>query len=138
MIQQKNCPFCHTPSSKACLHLALAVEARDFVRTCVARCEGEREWAALRQQRREQRLLSGEWSPEQEDFTWLENAFCESFLRQLRLFGGMEHEWRLDPSNGRGGFWVLLWSKDPRRLWWELKDELDRQRSAPPPAKSFK
>jgi len=121
-----------------CAHLALAVEARDFVRACIAHCEGEREWSALRQQRQERRLLSGEWSPEQEDFTWLENAFCDAFLKQLRFFGSLDHEWRLNPGDGRGGFWVLLWSKSPRHLWWELKDELDRQRSGPAPVKTFK
>ena len=32
MIGQKYCPFCQAPALRACAHLALAVEARDFVR----------------------------------------------------------------------------------------------------------
>jgi hypothetical protein len=44
----------------------------------------------------------------------------------------MEHEWRSGPRPEQGGFWVLLWSKDPRRLWWELKEELDQECSMPP------
>ena len=70
---------------------------------------------------------AGEWSPEREDFTWLETAFCDEFLKQLSWFGGMDHEWRSGPKAGQGGFWVLLWSKDPQRLWWELRDEFERQ-----------
>jgi hypothetical protein len=37
----------------------------------------------------------------------------------------MEYEWRSGPKAGQGGFWVLLWSKDPQRLWWELRDEFE-------------
>jgi len=80
--------------------------------------------------------LTGEWSPEQEDFTWLETAFCEEFLKRLRWFGGMDYEWRSGPKLQQGGFWVLLWSKDPQRLWWELREEFERQaaeRQAPKP-----
>ncbi len=69
----------------------------------------------------------GEWSPEQDDIVWLETAFSNEFLRPLRWFGGMDHEWRSGPKLSQGGFWVLLWSKEPRRLWWELRDEFDRQ-----------
>ena len=77
--------------------------------------------------RHRQGLASGEWSPEREDYTWLETAFCEEFLKPLTWSGGMEHEWRSGAKPGQAGFWVLLWSKDPRRLWWELWDELERQ-----------
>ena len=76
--------------------------------------------------RRKQRL-TGEWAPEKDDFTWLETAFCEEFLKHLTVVRGMEHEWRSGPSARQGGFWVLLWSKDPQRLWWELRDEFERQ-----------
>ncbi len=57
---------------------------------------------------------------------WLETAFCQKFLRRLLWFGGLEHEWRTGPRLNQGGFWVLLWSKDPTRLWWELRDEFER------------
>jgi hypothetical protein len=39
----------------------------------------------------------------------------------------MEYEWRAGPKPKQTGFWVLLWSKDPRQLWWELRDEFERQ-----------
>jgi hypothetical protein len=81
----------------------------------------------LGEQRRRQRVLTGEWSPEREDYTWLETAFCEQFLKRLAWFGGMEYEWRSGPKPQQTGFWVLLWSKDPRQLWWELLDEFERQ-----------
>jgi hypothetical protein len=130
-MNQKPCPFCHQLSSAHCPHLALAVEGREFVHACIEKSEGERQWQALCQHRKEQRLLRGEWTPEQEDFTWLETAFCDTFLKHLRWFGGLEHEWRTGPRPEQGGYWVLLWSKDPQRLWWELRDELERQRSQP-------
>jgi hypothetical protein len=81
----------------------------------------------LGEQRRRQRVLTGEWSPEREDYTWLETAFCEQFLKRLTWFGGMEYELRSGPKLNQAGFWVLLWSKDPRQLWWELRDEFERQ-----------
>ena len=110
-----------------CEHLALAAEGRDFVRRCVELCQGEKQWRALCESRHRQGLASGEWSPEREDYTWLETAFCEEFLKPLTWFGGMEYEWRSGAKPAQGGFWVLLWSKDPRRLWWELRDEFERQ-----------
>ncbi|HOC55870.1 MAG TPA: hypothetical protein PKI20_09640 [Verrucomicrobiota bacterium] len=127
MINQKHCPFCKAPAATGCKHLAVAVEGRDFVRRCVELCQGEKQWRALSEQRRRQQVATGEWSPEQEDYTWLETAFCEEFLRRLSWFGGMEHEWRAGPGTNQAGFLVLLWSKDPRQLWWQLRDELERQ-----------
>ena len=127
MINQKYCPFCKSSSAAGCKHLAVAVEGRDFVRRCVELCQGEKQWRALCEWRRRQRLATGEWSPEQEDYTWLETAFCEEFLKRLTWFGTMEYEWRAGPKSKQGGFWVLLWSKDPRQLWWELRDEFERQ-----------
>jgi hypothetical protein len=127
MINQKHCPICKTPAVRGCAHLAVAVEGRDFVRRCVELCQGERQWRAVCEVRHRRGQLTGEWSPEQEDFTWLETAFCEEFLKRLRWFGGMDHEWRSGPKLQQGGFWVLLWSKDPRRLWWELREEFERQ-----------
>jgi hypothetical protein len=127
MINQKYCPFCKSPATTGCAHLALAVEGRDFVRRCVELCQGEKQWRALCEWRRRQRLATGEWSPEREDYTWLETAFCEEFLKRLSWFGGMEYEWRAGPKSKQAGFWVLLWSKDPRQLWWELRDEIERQ-----------
>jgi hypothetical protein len=127
MMYQQHCPFCKTPALSGCTHLAVAVEGRGFVRRCVELCQGEKQWRAVCERRRRQGLLTGEWTPEQEDYTWLETAFCEQFLRRLRWFGGMEYEWRSGPKHEQGGFWVLLWSKDPQRLWWELRDEFERQ-----------
>src|SRR5205823_4198846 len=69
-------------------------------------------------------------------FTWLETAFCDEFLRPLRWFAGMDYEWRTGAKPGQGGFQVLLWSKDPQRLWWELQDELERLSAAVPAAPS--
>ena len=127
MIDQKHCPFCRTPAASGCEHLALAAEGRDFVRRCIELCQGEKQWRALCEWRRRQRLVTSEWSPEREDYTWLETAFCDQFLKGLAWFGGMEYEWRSGPKPQQTGFWVLLWSKDPRQLWWELLDEFERQ-----------
>jgi hypothetical protein len=127
MITQKLCPYCKAPAATGCAHLAIAVEGRDFVRRCVELCHGEKAWRAVGEWRRRQQLATGEWSPEREDYTWLETAFCEEFLKRLAWFGGMEYEWRSGPKPNQAGFWVLVWSKDPRRLWWELRDEFDRQ-----------
>jgi hypothetical protein len=110
-----------------CEHLAVAAQGRDFVRRCVEACHGDKEWRVLRDWRHRQGVASGEWSPEREDYTWLETAFCDEFLKRLRWFGGMEYEWRSGPKAVQSGFWVLLWSKDPQRLWWELRDEFERQ-----------
>ena len=110
-----------------CEHLAVTAEGRDFVRRCVELCQGEKQWRGLCAWRHQQGLASGEWSPEREDYTWLETAFCEEFLKRLTWFGGMAYEWRSGPKPGQAGFWVLLWSKDPQRLWWELQDEIERQ-----------
>jgi len=122
MINQRHCPFCRTPAIKPCTHLALAVEGRDFVRHCVERCHGQAPWHTLCQQRQ-----TVGWAAGHEDFTWLETAFCDEFLRHLRWFGGMDYEWRTGPKPGQGGFWVLLWSKAPQQLWWELREELERR-----------
>ncbi len=130
MINQKHCPICKTPAVESCSHLALAAEARDFVHRCVELCQGQKQWQALCQRFRNQLHRTGEWSPEKEDFTWLETAFRDQFLQRLAWFGGMDHEWRTNPASALGGFWVLLWSKDPQRLWWELLDEFERQSGA--------
>ena len=110
-----------------CEHLAVAAQGRDFVRRCVELCQGEKPWRVLCESRHRQGLASGEWSPEREDYTWLETAFCQEFLKPLAWFGGMDYEWRSSARPAQGGFWVLLWSRIPRRLWWELRDELERQ-----------
>jgi hypothetical protein len=127
MITQKHCPYCKATAASGCTHLALATEGRDFVRRCVESCQGDKQWRALCEWRRRERSTGADWSPEREDYTWLETAFCEEFLKRLTWFGGLEYEWRSGPNPGQAGFWVLLWSKDPRRLWWELRDELERQ-----------
>ena len=130
MINQRHCPYCQTPAAKECSHLALAVEARDFVRRCIEICHGEGPWRVLCQQRQERERAVGGWSSN-DDFTWLETAFCEEFLRNLKWFGTMDHEWRSGPKPEQGGFWVVLWSKEPRQLWWELREELDRRMNLP-------
>ncbi len=127
MVNQRHCPFCKAAASAGCRHLALAAEGRHFVRRCVEMAESQKQWEELCTQRRRQHRLSGNWSPEQEDFIWLETAFCNEFLKHLIWFGGMDYEWRTGPKLDQGGFWVLLWSKDPQRLWWELRDEFERQ-----------
>jgi hypothetical protein len=125
MINQRYCPFCKTPAMKSCCHLALAAEGRDFVKRCVEMCHGEIAWRTLSKHQ-----YSGDWAPELEDFTWLETAFCERFLKRLVWFGGMDYEWRSGQKLEQGGFWVLLWSKDPQRLWWELREEFEHQTSS--------
>lgn len=127
MLNQKHCPFCKTAAHQGCAHLALAVEGRDFVRRCVELCAGQRLWEAVCDRRRTQRSGGNGWSPEREDFMWLETAFSAEFLKRLNWFGGMDYEWRSGPRPEQGGFWVLVWSKDPQRLWWELRDEFERQ-----------
>ena len=129
MLGERSCPFCHSSSGTHCPHLALAVEAREFVRRCVEMCQGQDAWELLCLHRRSGLHRSGEWTPEREDFTWLESAFCDEFLKPLRWFGGLDYEWRTGRRPEQGGFWVLLWSKDPQRLWWELRDEFERQRA---------
>ncbi|HZR17747.1 MAG TPA: hypothetical protein VFE51_10505 [Verrucomicrobiae bacterium] len=129
MINQRYCPFCKTPAATGCQHLALATEGRDFVRRCIELCQGEQVWRLLCQQRHQQTV--GGWSPAHADFTWLETAFCEEFLQHLTWFGGMDHEWRSGPRVDQGGFWVLLWSKNPRQLWWELREEIESECALP-------
>jgi hypothetical protein len=90
-------------------------------------CQGEKAWRALGERQRRQRLVTGKSSPEREDYTWIETAFCEQFLKRLAWFGGIEYELRSGPKPNQAGFWVLLWSKEPRQLWWELRDEFERQ-----------
>jgi hypothetical protein len=126
MLGLKHCPFCHAATSPPCGHLALAVEGREFVRRCVELSQGQSQWREVCDRRRGQLHQSGEWSPEREDFTWLETAFCNEFLKGLRWFGSLDYEWRTGPRAEQGGFWVLVWSKDPQRLWWELRDEFEQ------------
>jgi len=126
-MNQKHCPFCRAVSDANCAHLALAVEGRDFVRLCVAAARAQDVWHKLCQGYQKEFRDSGEWSPDREDFVWLETAFCGKFLNRSHWFGGMDHEWRSGSDPAKGGYWVLLWSRDPERLWWELRDEIERQ-----------
>jgi len=130
MLGEKQCPICSRPSSRGCPHLALAAEARDFVRRCIESSQAMGQWQFLCERRRGTLRTGGDWSPEHEDFMWLETAFCSEFLNHLRWFAGIDYEWRTDRRLERGGFWVLLWSKEPRRLWWELRDEIEKQTRA--------
>ncbi len=125
MINQRHCPFCKTAAASGCVHLALAAEGHMFVRRCIELCQGQTLWEKICRQD-----LNGNSSP-RHDFTWLETAFCDAFLKHLRWFGGMDYDWRTGPRLDQGGFWVLLWSRDPRRLWWELSDELERRSMEP-------
>jgi hypothetical protein len=104
------------------------VEARDFVKKCVEISHGQTQWAMICRQR----SPSPGWETQADDFTWLETAFAEHFLQHLRWFGGLDHEWRSGAKAEQGGFWALLWSKDPRRLWWELLEEFERRLVQPP------
>ena len=127
MIGEKLCPYCKARAGCGCAHLALAAEAREFVRRCVESCQGQRQFRALCAERLKQRRLNGDWTPERDDFIWLETAFCDEFLKGKAWFGGLDYEWRSGPKPEQGGFWVLLWSKDAQRLWWDLRDEFERQ-----------
>src|SRR5438874_2333588 len=89
MIGQRHCPYCQASALAGCAHLALAAEARDFVPRCVESCKSGRQWNALCQHRRGEIRGLSNWTPEREDFMWLETAFCNEFLRHLRWFGGM-------------------------------------------------
>src|SRR5262245_19202106 len=127
MIGQRHCPYCNAAALEGCDHLALAVEAREFVRSCVSKCQSEGLWQTLCVRQRQRLRESGEWSSEREDFMWLETAFCDRFMKSLRWFGGLEYEWRAGPKLDAGGFWAVLSSRDPRRLWWELRDAFEKQ-----------
>jgi hypothetical protein len=127
MVNQRHCPFCGVPAKQGCAHLALAVPGRDFVHCCVEASHARRQWQALCLHVRDDNARLGNGSMDREDFTWLETAFCDRFLRGLRWFGGMDHEWRTGPKLEQGGFYVLLWSRCPEKLWWELADNIDRQ-----------
>ena len=127
MVNQRHCPYCGKAAKLCCQHLALAVPGKDFVRCCVDAAAAARQWKALCVQVREHCRRSGNACTDREDFTWLETAFCERFLKGLRWFGGLDHEWRTGEKLEQGGFYVVLWSKSPRRLWWELLDNIDRQ-----------
>jgi hypothetical protein len=139
MINQRHCPFCKAAASEGCSHLALAAEGRDFVRRCVELSHGQSAWGTLCHQSAPGMGADGGSMAIHADFTWLETAFCERFLRNLRWFGGLDHEWRTGPVAEQGGFWVLLWSKEPQKLWWELRGEFERQtvRRFPPPDASL-
>jgi len=126
-MNEKLCPFCQSVTDVNCSHLALAVEGRDFVRRCVEAAAAQGIWHAFCQSYRDELRRTGEWAPDREDFTWLETAFCDRFLKRLRWFGSLDYEWRSGTNPAKGGFCVLLWSRDPERLWWELRDEIERQ-----------
>jgi len=121
-MNQRHCPICKTPAFRGCHHLALAAEGREFVRRCVELSNGQIPWRTLCHQRK-----TGERHTEPEDFTWLETAFCDKFLKHLVWFNGMDHEWRTGPRPDQGGFWVLVWSRDPQQMWWELREEFERK-----------
>lgn len=118
------CPFCQSRADVGCEHLALAAAPGDFVRRCVERAAAQTAWRTL-----------CEPDP-RADFTWLETDFAERFFTALHWFGGLQYEWRRPEGNDAGRqLWVLLWSKNPQRLWWELADRLiAASGKIPPPA----
>lgn len=122
------CPFCGKPSTRGCAHLALAADSPNFVRECVDRAQGQELWRRICEQMREAQRAEG-WGV-LPDFTWSETMFCDELLRRLSWFGRMTYEWRSLRPGGPTRFWVLLWSRDPRRLWWELHDALERRAAA--------
>jgi hypothetical protein len=105
--------------------LALAAAPRDFVRLCVEKSHAEYLWRFICVRN------------ERADFTWLETSFCERFLKPLAYFGVMEYEWRQGNKPGQKDLVVLVWSRSPRQLWWELRDLIgilaDEMQDAPPP-----
>ena len=120
MNANATCPYCQTPATASCPHLALAAEPRDFVSHCVAACHGDSAW---------QRLCRANAKA---DFTWLETAFADHFLKPLDWFGSLAHEWRSAGKSRQRDVWALVWSPDPQKLWWELRDHLEAQLSPPP------
>jgi hypothetical protein len=127
-MDQKRCPFCRALAQNGCAHLAVACDGRDFVNRCVELCHGQTRWQTICDvHAREVDRPTGSSPARLLDFTWIETAFCEKFLKHLRWFGGLDLEWRTTPNPKQAGSWALLWSRDPQRLWWELFDDLDRQ-----------
>jgi hypothetical protein len=125
MNGNRNCPYCKSPAATGCEHLALAAAPRDFVRLCVEKSHAEYVWRFICARN------------ERADFTWLETTFCERFLKPLGYFGVMEYEWREGTKPGQKDLWVLMWSRSPQQLWWELRDAIGIQaeavRDEPPP-----
>lgn len=109
------CPYCQSPTATPCPHLALVTEPRDFVRRCIESCHGEAAWKRLCRER------------EKEDFTWLETAFAERFFKPLVWFGSVQQEWRKAAKSNHREPWLLLWSPNPQKFWWELHDKLEYQ-----------
>jgi hypothetical protein len=84
--------ICSEPASINCSHLALASEAREFVRRCVEHSQAQRQWQILCINRLRAARSGSQWSSELEDFMWLETAFCNEFLKPLRWFQGIDYE----------------------------------------------
>jgi hypothetical protein len=123
--ETNNCPFCRAPASQRCEHLALAVKSPQFIARCVQAARAEDLWGRYCQQTR--KLQREEGGGELPDFTWIESAFCDEFLKRLEWFGAMTYEWRKPgPPNQNSDLWVRLWSKNPQRLWWQLRDKLEQ------------
>jgi hypothetical protein len=127
MIGQRICPICKSPALRGCPHLALAIEARLFVRQCVELSGAYQQWKNLCLARDAQLRREGKSICDSNDFTWLESAFSDEFLRHLPSFKALDYEWRTGARADQGGFWVLLWSGHTQKLWWELRDELDQK-----------
>ena len=121
MKADAQCPFCRVAAATGCPHLALAADPRDFVARCVALAQAQTIWPKLTGQ-----------NPSA-DFLWLETDFCENLLRPLAHFSAMEYEWHLPANARRRQVRVLLWSRAPQKLWWELRDRLEGKLASEPP-----
>ena len=108
------CPYCRNPATKGCAHLALATAPRDFVWLCIEQSASTFDWRGICKR------------DENADFLWLETAFCERFLKPLHWFGNLSYEWRERGSSATRDQLAILWSPSPRKLWWELRDHIEK------------
>ena len=112
MSSEAICPYCQARAAQSCGHLALSAAPGDFVILCVEQAAAQTQWKQFCQ------------AHPKADFTWLETSFGERFLKPLRWHGSVDYEWRTRTDSKTREQVVVLWSKDPRRLWWELNDQI--------------
>jgi hypothetical protein len=123
MKEHKHCPFCGKAEVDGCAHLALAVKQTEFISQCIARSQTEAFWRKLMNNRHHPVFTHTYGSDE---LTWNEMTFAMVFLRGLDWFGGQDYQWRDGTAERPGTQWVILWSKEPQRLWRQLRDEIAR------------
>jgi hypothetical protein len=125
MNEKRPCPYCAPAPNRECEHLAIAVKSQHFVTRCVQAAQAEALWERFCRRTREMQREEG-WG-ELPDFTWIESAFCDEFLKRLEWFGEINYEWRdAGTGSGSGDLWAVVWSKDPQKMWWQLRDRLER------------